>query len=85
MGGQHHTRLPIPIARVGIDIAGQQVAHNFDITSSHRIFPTASIHTISEENRSGFPTVHVEADFFLTIRNRRLLDSTIADDNVKHL
>jgi hypothetical protein len=40
MGSQHQTRLPIPIARIWIDAAREQISHDVGFAPPNGIFPT---------------------------------------------
>jgi len=40
MGSEHQARLSIPISRIWIDAASEQISHNVGIASPNGIFPT---------------------------------------------
>jgi len=52
VGGQHHTSLSMPIARVGIGAAGQKAAHDLGISTPHCIFP-GGIHGANRIYKTG--------------------------------
>jgi len=53
MGSEHQARLPVPISRIWIDAAREQISHDVGITPPNGIFPT-DIHSIDSPGANIF-------------------------------